>query len=160
MNAAVIRPLQTAEEARYCAKFLAASDPWRTLGLSEEQIFERLTGSGREIHVAVSENKIVGVLVLQMNGPFNGYIQIIASHPDWRGHGLGTQLMDFAEHQIFHQSPNVFLCVSAFNHRAQEFYARRGYQRAGELPDFLVRGFTEILLRKTKGPLLGFQPDR
>jgi len=69
MNALVIRPLQTAEEARGCAKFLAASDPWRTLGLTAEQILQRLAGSGRETHVATVENQIAGVLVLQLAGP-------------------------------------------------------------------------------------------
>jgi ribosomal protein S18 acetylase RimI-like enzyme len=158
MNALVIRPLQSAAEARHCAGFLAASDPWRTLGLNADQILRRLTGSARETYVAAVENQIVGVLVLQLAGPFNGYIQIVATHPDWRGRGLGTRLMQFAEERIFRQSPNVFLCVTAFNRRAREFYARRGYERVGELPDFLVNGFSEILLRKTNGPLLDFAP--
>ena len=62
-------------------------------------------------------------------------------------------LMGFAEERILRQSPNVFLCVSAFNRRAQKFYERLGYQRVGELPDFLVQGQAEILMRKTRGPL-------
>jgi len=60
--------------------------------------------------------------------------------------------MGFAEERILRQSPNVFLCVSSFNHRAQTFYERLGYQRVGELPDFLVQGQAEILMRKTRGP--------
>jgi hypothetical protein len=30
----------------------------------------------------------------------------------------------------------------------------------GELPDFLVKGHSEILLRKTRGPLLTFTPAK
>jgi len=60
--------------------------------------------------------------------------------------------MGFAEERILRQSPNVFLCVSSFNHRAKTFYKLLGYQRVGELPDFLVQGQVEILMRKTRGP--------
>lgn len=160
MNDLVIRPLRDAAEARVCAMFLAASEPWLTLGITEDQHFQRLTNPAREVHVAELENQIVGLLVLHLDGPLNGYIQNIAAHPDWRGRGVGTQLMRFAEERIFRQSPNVFLCVSDFNHRAQKFYARLGYQRTGELPDFLVKGRSEILLRKTNGPLLDFKPEK
>ena len=156
MKAPVIRPLNGAAEARGCAGFMAASEPWRTLGVMAEHLFQRLTDPTREVHVVTLENQIVGVLVLHLAGPLNGYIQTIATHPDWRNRGLGTQLMQFAEERIFRQSPNVFLCVSSFNPRAQKFYERLGYRRVGELPDFLVKGHSEILLRKTHGPLLGF----
>lgn len=160
MNDLMIRPLQNAAEARFCATFMAASEPWLTLGLTTEQAFQRLTDPTREIHVAATDNQIAGVLILHLAGPLNGYIQILAVHPDWRRRGLGTRLMRFAEERIFRQSPNVFLCVSGFNERAQAFYERLGYQRVGELPDFLVQGQAEIILRKTRGPLLAFTPEK
>ncbi len=128
--------------------------------LHGEQAFQRLTDSAREVHVAMMDQQIAGVLILHLAGLLNGYIQILAVHPDWRGRGIGSQLMHFAEKRIFRQSPNVFLCVSAFNHRAQKFYQRLGYQRVGELPDFLVQGQAEIILRKTRGPLLAFTPEK
>lgn len=137
---------------------MVASEPWVTLGLTLEQALQRLTDSSREVLVATLQEQIVGVLILHLSGPLNGYIQTIAVHPDWRCRGIGTQMMEFAERRIFRQSPNVFLCVSAFNEHAQKLYERLGYQRIGELPDFLVRGFTEILMRKSRGPLIGFQP--
>jgi ribosomal protein S18 acetylase RimI-like enzyme len=137
---------------------MAASEPWLTLGLTAEQAFQRLTDPTREVHVLTAGDQIAGVLILHLAGPLNGYIQTVAVHPDWRGHGLGTRLMCFAEERILRQSPNVFLCVSSFNHRAQTFYERLGYQRVGELPDFLVPGQAEILLRKSRGPLFSFVP--
>ena len=160
MNDPIIQPLQNAAEARFCAAFMAASEPWLTLGFTAEQAFQRLTDPAREVHVAAADRQIAGVLSLHLAGLLNGYIQILAVHPDWRGRGLGMQLMRFAEERIFRQSPNVFLCVSAFNQRAQTFYERLGYQRVGELPDFLVPGQAEIILRKTRGPLLGFKPEK
>lgn len=67
-------------------------------------------------------------------------------------------MIAWAEERIFRQSPNVFLCVSSFNERAQRFYGRLGYERVGELPDFLTVGHAEIILRKTRGAWLEFKP--
>jgi len=154
-----IRPLRDAAEARYCAGFIVASDPWVTLGLTFEQAMQRLTNPTREIHVATVGEEITGVLILFLDGALNGYIQTIAVHPHWRSRGIGTRMMEFAEQRIFQLSPNVFLCVSSFNTNAQNFYAQLGYQRVGELTDFVVKGCSELLMRKTRGPLLSFKPE-
>lgn len=156
--AIIIRPLADRLEAEFCSQFIAASEPWGTLGLTYEQALTRLTNPAREVLVAEVEARIVGVMILDLGGVLNGYIQILAVHPDWRGQGVGAQMIAWAEERIFRQSPNVFLCVSSFNERAQRFYARRGYVRVGELPDFLTAGHAEIILRKTRGPWLSFQP--
>jgi len=66
---------------------------------------------------------------------------------------LGRQLIAFAEERIFRESPNVFLCVSSFNSDARRLYERLGYELIGELRDYLVRGSSELLMRKTIGPL-------
>jgi ribosomal protein S18 acetylase RimI-like enzyme len=157
MNDLVIRPLREPAEACFCAEFIVASEPWITLGVTFEQAVQRLTDPTREVHVATVNEQIVGVLILHLSGPLNGYIQVIAVHPDWRCRGFGTRMIEFAEQRIFRQSPNVFLCVSSFNQHAQKLYARLGYQRIGELPDFLARGCSEILMRKTRGPLFEFK---
>ena len=155
----MIRPLRDAAEARYCAGFMVASDPWVTLGVTFEQAMQRLTDSTREIHVATVGKEITGVLILFLDGALKGYIQTIAVHPDWRSRGIGTQMMEFAEQRIFRLSPNVFLCVSSFNPKAQEFYGQLGYQRVGELTDFVAKGYSEFLMRKTRGPLRDFKPE-
>lgn len=154
----MIRPLANAAEARHCAGFLVTSEPWITLGLTFEQALQRLTNPSREIHVATVGGEIAGVLILFLDGALNGYIQTIAVHPDWRTRGIGTRIMEFAEQRIYRLSPNVFLCVSSFNSEAQRFYAQLGYERVGELTDFIVRGHSEILMRKTRGPLRDFRP--
>jgi ribosomal protein S18 acetylase RimI-like enzyme len=63
--------------------------------------------------------------------------------------------MAYAEARIFRDTPNVFICVSSFNPRAQAFYRRLGYEVIGELRDYVVRGHSEWLLRKSIGPLRG-----
>jgi hypothetical protein len=37
-----------------------------------------------------------------------------------------------------------------------DWYERQGYNVVGELTDYIVEGCSEILLRKTRGPLTGF----
>ena len=157
--AITMRPLRDEAEARFCARFIVASEPWMTLGLTFEQALQRLTDPSREIHVATVEGQIVGALILFLNGTFKGYIQTIAVHPDWRSQGVGTRMIAFAEQRIFQLSPNVFLCVSSFNAEAQKLYERLGYQRVGELPDFVVKGHSEFIMRKTRGPLRDFKPE-
>ena len=44
----------------------------------------------------------------------------------------------------------------SFNHAARRLYERQGYTVVGELSDYIVEGYSEILLRKTRGPLTGF----
>jgi ribosomal protein S18 acetylase RimI-like enzyme len=65
-------------------------------------------------------------------------------------------LIRFAENRILGETPNVFLCVSSFNPMALRLYKRLGYEAIGELTNFIVPDHSEILLRKTIGPLVEF----
>jgi ribosomal protein S18 acetylase RimI-like enzyme len=42
----------------------------------------------------------------------------------------------------------VFLLVSSFNAGARALYERLGYEQAGELPDYVIDGHSEILMWK------------
>ena len=158
MSELTIRPLRDAAEARDCTARLIEFGPWQTIGITAERLFKDLTNPQRDVFVAEFDGIIIAVLVLHLGGSFDGYIQLIAVFPEFQSRGFGGQIIQFAEEVIFRRSKNVFLCVSSFNDRAQTFYNRLGYQRVGELKDFLVSGQSEILLRKTKGPLLPFRP--
>jgi ribosomal protein S18 acetylase RimI-like enzyme len=148
-----IRPLQGAAEARLCAEMMANSEPWITLKRGFEFNLKLLTDSTREGYVAVSGESVAGFVILNLVGPLRGYVQTLGVMPDRRNQGIGAKLMAFAEQRIFREAPNVFLCVSSFNHEAQQFYARLGYERVGELKDYVVNGHSEYLMRKTTGPL-------
>lgn len=151
-----IARLNNDSDARTCASLMTASEPWVTLGRSYEASLRIVQDSTREVYVARDEGGVAGFLILCMNGAFVGYIQTIVVHPDRRGQGLGTRLVQFAEQRILQQSPNIFMCVSSFNHQARRLYERLGYRVVGELTDYIVRGHSELLLRKTVGPLTGF----
>jgi len=151
-----ITPLQTEDDARACARLMAASEPWITLGRSYEASLGIIQDPSREVYLARDETGLAGFLILCMTGAFVGYIQTICIAPTRRGQGLGSKLVEFAEQQILQVSPNVFMCVSSFNLDARRLYERLGYKVVGELTDYIVRGHSEFLLRKTLGPLTGF----
>ena len=138
-----------------CAQLMAASDPWQRLGMDLESLLRAVRAPGRERYVAQLNGQFAGFLILNFQGPFPGYIQTVGLAPEFRGQGLGSAIITFAEQRIFREQQNVFLCVSSFNSRARRFYTALGYQEVGELTDFLVAGHSEFLLRKTIGPRMG-----
>ena len=153
MPETLIRRVGSEAAIRECATIMASSEPWITLRRSYDQILARLSRSDREVYAAFSGDVLLGFVVIVMTGAFVGYVQTIAVREDARGRGIGSALLAFAEERIWRESPNVFICVSSFNPRARALYERRGYSVVGELPDYVVRGHSEILLRKTIGPI-------
>lgn len=137
---------------------MSASEPWLTLKRGYPESLEIVSDPGRDVHLAWSGDERVGFLILQMRGPFVGYLQTICVAPEARGRGLGSEMLRWAERRVFAVAPNLFLCVSSFNLDARRLYERLGYETVGVLKDYLVRGHDEILMRKTSGPLLGFAP--
>jgi len=160
----IIRRLSTDAEAWACAELMASSDPWRSLGRTLEQSYRIVRDPAREVYVALepsasSEPRVAGFIVLIMQGAFVGYIQSVVVRDDCRGRGLGTALIALAERRILRDTPNVFICASSFNAPARRLYERLGYTVVGELTDYIVRGHSETLLRKTTGPLAEFGTD-
>ena len=134
-----IRRLQDPHEAHLCAQLMASSEPWTTLRRNYENCFKAVNDPNREVYVALQENDFSGFVILNLRGAFLGYIQSIAVVPERRNQRIGRQLIAFSEDHIFRMSPNVFLCVSSFNKSAQRFYTRLGYQRIGEMNDYVVK---------------------
>ena len=153
MDNIIIKPLGSFDEAKICAKMMADSEPWIRLERGYESSFDIIVEPSREVFLAWIGEEIVGFVIIEMNGTFKGYIKSICISPSQRRKGIGSKLMHYAEERIFSETPNVFLLVSSFNSSARTLYQRLGYEEIGEFKDFIVRGHSEILMRKTKGPL-------
>lgn len=153
-----IRPFTSEADVLWAAAAMAGSEPWITLGRDEAASRLILSDVEKERYILLDGKERAGFLVLNLQGALAGYIQIVCVAPGSRDRGLGTRLIAFAEQRILREKPNVFLCVSSFNAGARRLYERLGYRRVGELEDFLVRGHSETLMRKTAGPLQGFTP--
>jgi ribosomal protein S18 acetylase RimI-like enzyme len=132
----------------WCARLMAGSEPWITLRRSLEECRVALCRPGSELYVARERGRRVGFILIHPYGCVGSpYIQSVAVAEGARGRGIGTQLVAFAERQMASRR-FIFLCVSSFNRRAQELYSRLGYQRVGEIPDYVVEGHSELLLCK------------
>ena len=152
-----IRPFEESVDLEVCARMMCSSEPWITLRRGYEASVAALQDPSRERYVAQSGGDIAGFLILSMAGAFRGYIQTVCIAPEFRGRGIGTRIVWFAEERIFAESPNVFLCVSAFNAGARRLYERLGYELVGELKDYVVEGHSELLMRKSLGPTTGYR---
>jgi [ribosomal protein S18]-alanine N-acetyltransferase len=139
------------------ALMMSKSDPWITLGMNLDQCLDAFKGEYKEIYFVGHPDDITGFVILQVCGTFSGYIQTIFIRDDYRGKGLGRMLLKFCEERIFQFSPNIFICVSSFNTGAMKLYYDFGFTLIGELDNFVKEGFTELLLRKTIGPRIGFR---
>lgn len=137
-----------------CADLMAATDPWVTLGMDKARCRMGFEGLGKEVHLAWEGESIAGFMILQTAGSFRGYIQTLCAAPRFRGSGVGTQLLQYAEDRVSTYSPNLFICVSEFNKGALKLYLNFGFKQVGVIPDFVKEGYTELLLRKTRGALM------
>lgn len=160
MPTLTFRPLGDEHEVEVCARMMAQSEPWKTLGRDYEMCRRAVSDPAREVYVALTGDdkaEIAGFAILNMKGAFIGYIQTLCVAPERRGQGTGTALLRFAEDRILREVPNVFMCVSSFNEGAQRLYSRLGYTVVGELKDYIISGHSEILLRKSISPLSEFR---
>lgn len=149
-----IRPLAGTEEAKQCAQMMSSSEPWITMGRTFDQSLAIVEDTSREVYVLADNDQLLGFIIINMRGAFVGYIQIVCVDSRARSRGAGSRLIEFAEQRIFRDAKNVFLCVSSFNTRARALYERLGYERVGELKNYLIDGASELLMRKTIGPIL------
>jgi ribosomal-protein-alanine N-acetyltransferase len=150
--------MRNRREAEISARALETSEPWLTLRRGYKHSIKPLMDPSREVYVATQGKEIVGFVLLDVRGPFRGYIHLLCVMPEWRNRGIGTVLIKHVEQRVFRQHPNVFLCVSSFNRAAQRFYKRMGFKRVGTIPDYIVKGHSELLMRKSRGPINGYRP--
>jgi ribosomal protein S18 acetylase RimI-like enzyme len=139
-----------------CATMMSQTDPWITLVLDYAQCLKAFDGPCKEIYILEKGNEPAGFAILQICGTFKGYIQTLCIKEGYRGKGLGHKVLLFCEERIFKISPNIFICVSDFNVGAIKLYNTCGFKLVGRLDHFVKDGFTELLLRKTIGPIAGY----
>ena len=149
-------PLTTDDDRKWCARLLSTNDPWITLRRDYHACHASLSNPKKERYLVTLEGARAGLLILDLTGPFPGYIQTICLAPDARNRGLGTAVLGWAEARILRDCPNVFLCVSSFNPDARRLYQRLGYEHVGTLKGFVVDEHDELLLQKRGESIVDF----
>ncbi len=143
------RSLST-DDAELLSASFASSEPWLTLGVSNAGLKNYLLREDTNLYryTVHVNNQLAGVICLRypwLRGP---YIELLGLIEIYRGHGLGTQLLNWAETEARYQSNNLWLVTSSFNQRALQFYSRHGFQSVGTLEGLVHPDYDEILLRK------------
>ncbi|MDE3050785.1 MAG: GNAT family N-acetyltransferase [Nitrospirota bacterium] len=153
MTDPIVRPM-TAEDRAAVIELLAGSDPWKRLGYQagDWDIYFTPLPQGRDSYVVDQNGNVAGIAIVRQKFLLGDYLELLAV-ADWaRGKGLGGKLLGHIEPIVFGRATNLFACVSDFNAQARAFYKKQGYQEIGPMPNFLIPGSAEILLRKTAGP--------
>ncbi len=153
MTDPIVRPM-TMEDRVAVMDLLTDSDPWKRLAYRAHDWDSYFTPlpQGRDSYVVVQNGRVAGIAVVRQKFLLGDYIELLAV-ADWvRGKGLGRQLLAHVEAAVFARTKNLFACVSDFNDQARHFYNKQGYQEIGPMPNLLIPGSAEILLRKTIGP--------
>ncbi len=142
----------TRSHIRACNAIVAASDPWKMLGerVDFAGALSRENRPYNRAFVCTVQNRPAGFIIFTPQQVFarGGYIRSIGVAPAMRRLGIGRSLLSFAEKLISVQSPNVFLCVSSFNRKAQAFYKNSGYCRVGKLQNLILPGISEYIYWK------------
>ena len=153
MSGPSIRPMRP-EDRDAVIQLLADADPWKTLGYDDKD-WSRIfcpVPQGRESFVAEANGQIMGIAIVRQKFLLGDYLELLGVAGWARHQGTGRQLLAFVEALVFARTKNLFACVSDFNRGARDFYRKQGYQEIGPMPNFLIPGSAEILLRKTAGP--------
>ena len=135
-------------------ELLAGSDPWKRLGYHAkdwEGYFTPLPQE-RDSYIVDQNGRAAGIAIVRQKFLLGDYLELLGV-ADWaKGKGLGKRLLAHVESAVFARAKNLFACVSDFNDHARHFYKKQGYQEIGPMPNLLIPGNAEILLRKTSGP--------
>jgi len=97
------------------------------------------------------ERRVVGFLLAWFIAD-EGEIANVAVHPDWRGHGVGSALLDdvLADARAGPVTA-VYLEVRASNNAAQALYASRGFQRVGRRRGYYSNPVEDAILLRWEG---------
>lgn len=138
------------------SKLLAGSEPWMRLGYGAadwDRLFQVVhSDRDRQGYVASCDGAVSAIALVRPKFLLGDYLELLAVAPAARGQGVGAALLAFVETIVFARTRNLFVCVSDFNEDARRFYARQGYHEIGPIPNLLINGSAELLLRKTRGP--------
>jgi len=151
-----IRSYQESDRLAVVA-MLASSEPWKKLGYTDADWKKLLDPmpAGREGFVIEANGALAGFALLRPKFLMGDYLELLVVAPAVRGKGHGRALLAYLEGLVFARAKNLLACVSDFNTEARAFYKKQGYQEIGPMPNLLISGSAEILLRKTAGSTRG-----
>lgn len=151
-------PALAPDQAQTLARTLAGMDPWLTLGYSAESLARGLAtpDPGLARHLILRGGETLGLVAVRWPWLRGAYIEIFAVLPGAQGQGVGECALGLIEQEYRGRTGNLWLLVSGFNAGARRFYERHGFRTIGVIPDLVVQGQDEVLMRKVlpRGPAI------
>jgi ribosomal protein S18 acetylase RimI-like enzyme len=140
----------TDEQALAVAEMLAVSEPWASLKFSATSLASYLTRDDAALrrYLISVDDELAGVICVRypwLRGP---YIELLGLSPDYRGRGIGKQVIAWAETEARREARNLWVVASSFNHQALDFYQGLGFYPIGPIQGLVSPEHDEILLRK------------
>jgi ribosomal protein S18 acetylase RimI-like enzyme len=137
-------------EARSQARWIAATEPWLSLGYRSAPLgryLGRMARAGRVL-VAVEKNTVSGIAVWQPDFLLGHFIALLAVRPEAGGKGIGRAMVERMQGAAFRKRRWLYVSSDGDNRAAARFYRKLGFERIARIPGLVRDGRTEILWRK------------
>ena len=104
-------------------------------------------------YAAFYGDECVGFVYYIEQGAFHAfhYIHLISVKEDYRGKGIGKELLGYVEKVLFETRDKIFLVVGDYNPGGRTFYEKSGYIYIGTVPNLYRAGVNEDIMMKTHG---------
>lgn len=137
-------------DAEVLGRVFATINPWAAYGRTPSQLAEFFAAveescSRKAIRL---DGKLAGFVAVRSTWLLGPYLQFLGLMPGFEGGGIGTAVLAWIERESPAGTRNHWLCVSAINTRARDFYMRHGFELAAELPGLAADHMDELLLRR------------
>jgi len=133
--------------ARRQAAWIAAIDPWLSLGYSAAALARWLGRSARTGQVLVTGEPVDAIIVVQPDVLLGNFIALLAVRPEAAGQGLGRGLIDYVAARTWKKKRWLYVSSDGANKPAAAFYRRVGFERVARIPDLVRQGRVEVLWR-------------
>lgn len=147
----VLAPM-TPEWAGVLAPELAGIDPWRRLGSTPERMLAGLLRTDDPLTTCrclVVDGHPAGAVAVRAGWLLGPYLVHLSVLPAFQRKGLGRWMLATLEAEArTAQARNLWVCASSFNAPAQALYRSAGFEAIADLPDLIVDGLDEVLMRK------------
>jgi ribosomal protein S18 acetylase RimI-like enzyme len=105
-------------------------------------VIESVAAGNTLLFGAFVSGRLYGTVQLGFDGPCNqrhrGDVRKLLVHREARGRGLGNQLMTALENEAAKRKLALLTLDTASGSDAERLYEKRGYTRAGEIPNYAL----------------------
>jgi ribosomal protein S18 acetylase RimI-like enzyme len=136
--------------ARRQAAWIAAIDPWLSLGYSAASLSRWLAKSARAGQVLVSGTPPQAIIVVQPDVLLGNFIALLAVRPESAGQGMGRALIEEVARMTWKKRRWLYVSSDVQNRPAAAFYRRVGFERIARIPDLVKQGRVETLWRMAR----------